>query len=429
MPSDGRDCANDGSPTENSGESGPTAPEDRIVSLDVLRGVAILGILVINIWLFGLPMAAGMNPTLYGDFSGLNYLAWLVSHVFFEQKFVTLFTFLFGAGIVLFVESKEAAGRPARRLYFRRTGWLLVAGLLHAYLLWHGDILVAYALCGMLVVFVRNWRPRRLLLLGVAMFALPSLLYLVGGAGYMVADATTQDEINAAVTAGVGGDAIAAEIDAYRGSWTEQIQHRAPTVLMLQTFGFAVETFWMLGGLMSIGMALYKYGIISNRRASRFYRRLLVAGGTAGLALILTGVWYREAVGWETAPVVLLAHQFNYWGALLLSLSYVAAVMLFCRAAAESRAAGALAAVGRTAFSNYILQTVLATTLFYGHGVGWFGTLSRIELLGVVVAIWAIQVPLSVAWLRRYRFGPIEWLWRTLTYRQWQPLRVGEKEK
>ncbi|RQG98680.1 DUF418 domain-containing protein [Natrarchaeobius oligotrophus] len=405
---------------------GPTDPDDRIESLDVLRGFALLGILVINIWLFALPVIGWLDPTRYGDLSGGNYLAWFVSHVFFERKFVTLFTFLFGAGIVLFTESKERKGQPALRLHFRRGFWLLLIGLGHAYLLWYGDILVAYALCGFVLVFVRNWRPKRLLALGLVMFALPSLLYLAMGAGYVMVDADAQAEIESQLLAAYGADegAIDEEIAAYRGSWSDQMEHRAPIVFGAQTFGFAFETFWLYGGLIVIGMALYKWGVLSNERSTQFYRRLFVVGALSGLALILSGVAYRELVGWETGRVLLLAGQFNYWGSLLLALAYVSGIVLCCRAAAGGYVTGALSAVGRTAFSNYLLQTVLATTIFYGHGLGLFGQLSRVELLGVVVVIWAIQVPLSVAWLNRYRFGPVEWLWRTLTYGERQPMRL-----
>ncbi|MGM0717535.1 MAG: DUF418 domain-containing protein [Halobacteriota archaeon] len=404
----------------------PTDPSDRIRSLDALRGFALLGILVINIWLFALPMVSWLNPTLFGDLSGGNYAAWFVSHVFFEQKFVTLFTFLFGAGIVLFTDSKKKKGQPARRLHVRRTFWLLVIGLGHAYLLWYGDVLVAYAVCGFILLFVRNWRPKRLLVLGLVMFALPSVLYVSSGIGYIMADAGTQASIEAQILAGSGVDrgSVDAEIDAYRGGWLEQMDHRVPTAVALQTTGFILEGFWIYGGLIVVGMALYKSGVLSNRRSTRFYRRLFAGGSITGLTLILSGVWYREVVGWETARILLFARQFNYWGSLPLALAYVSGVMLLCRAAPEGYVTTALSAVGRTAFSNYLLQTVLATTIFYGHGLGLFATLSRAELLGVVVVIWAIQIPLSVAWLTRFRFGPIEWIWRTLTYGERQPMSV-----
>ncbi|MDG5758724.1 DUF418 domain-containing protein [Natronococcus sp. A-GB1] len=405
----------------------PTAPTDRIVALDALRGFALLGILVINIWLFGMPAVAAINPALYGNFSGMDYLAWLVSHVFFEQKFVTLFTFMFGAGIVLFLESKDRKGQPGRRLHFARTFWLLVIGLGHAYLLWYGDILVLYALSGFLVVWVWRWRPARQFVLGIAMFAVPSLLYLLAGLGYFALPEDGRAELEAELLASFGGGlSPEREIEIYQSGWFDQMTHRVPVVFEFHTLGFLFEAFWMLGGLMIVGMALYKWGVISNRRSTRFYRRLFVGSGGVGIALVLVGVWVREAFAWETMPVITLAFQFNYWGSLLLALGYLAGIMLLCRRARDGVVVGALSAVGRTAFTNYLLQTVLATTIFYGHGLGLFGQLSRMELLGVVVLIWAIQIPLSVWWLERFRFGPVEWMWRTLTYRKRQPMRLED---
>jgi len=403
---------------------GPTDPADRIVALDALRGFALLGILVINIWLFGMPTIASFNPTLYGDFTGANYLAWLVSHVFFEQKFVTLFTFLFGAGMVLFLESKERKNQPGRRLHLSRTFWLLVIGLGHAYLLWYGDILVFYALCGFLVVWVWRWRPTRQLILGVVMFAIPSLIYLLAGIGYLSLGADGRAEFEEELLATFGAEySPEREIEIYQGAWVDQVAHRAPLLVDAHTVGFLFEAFWMLGGMMILGMALYKWGVISNQRSTRFYKRIFVGVGGVGLALVLVGVWLRELLAWETVPVLTLAFQFNYWGALLLATGYLAGIMLLCRWFTDGLVVRALSAVGRTAFTNYLLQTVIATTIFYGYGFGLFGEVSRVGLLGVVVLIWAIQIPLSMWWLNRFQFGPVEWLWRTLTYRTRQPMR------
>lgn len=405
-------------------EQGATAPSNRIVGLDALRGFALLGILVINIWLFALPTIATYNPTLYGDFTDVNYVAWLISHVFFERKFVTLFTFMFGAGIVLFLESKERKGQSGRKLHFARTFWLLVIGLGHAYLLWYGDILVFYALSGFLVVWVWRWRPLRQFILGVVMFAIPSVHYLLMGMGYLLLPESGQTQLEAELLTAFGADfSPEREIEIYQSGWLDQVAYRAPVVFEYHTFGFAAELFWSLGGMMIIGMALYKWGILSNRRSTGFYIRLLLVGAV-GLALVLVGVWARESFAWETILVLTLAFQFNYWGAPLLAAGYIGAIMLLCRWFQNGMVVDALAAVGRTAFTNYLFQTVIATTIFYGYGLGLFGQLSRIELLGVVVLIWAIQIPLSVWWLGRYQFGPVEWLWRTLTYRQRQPLRL-----
>ncbi len=409
----------------DSDDPGPTAPAERIVALDALRGFALLGILVINIWLFGMPTLASFNPTLYGDFTGANYLAWAVSHIFFEQKFVTLFTFMFGAGIVLFLESKERKGQAGRKLHLSRTFWLLVIGLAHAYLLWYGDILVFYALCGFLVVWVWRWRPIRQFIFGTLMFAIPSLIYLLAGVGYLSLGEDGRAEFEEELLASFGAESSPErEIEIYQGGWLDQMAHRVPVVFEFHTLGFLFEAFWMLGGMMIIGMALYKWGVISNQRSTRFYKRTFVGVGGVGLGLVLVGVWLREMLAWETVPVLTLAFQFNYWGALLLATGYLAGIMLLCRWLQGGFVVKALAAVGRTAFTNYLLQTVIATTIFYGHGLGLFGQLSRVELLGVVVLIWAIQIPLSMWWLNRFRFGPVEWVWRTLTYRQRQSIRL-----
>ncbi|MES3160267.1 MAG: DUF418 domain-containing protein [Halorubrum sp.] len=412
-------------PTPDIERAKPTDPSDRIVALDALRGFALLGILVINIWLFGLPTIAQFNPTLYGDFTGANYLAWLVSHVFFERKFLTLFTFMFGAGIVLFLELKAQKGQSGRKLHFSRTFWLLVIGLGHAYLLWYGDILVSYALCGFLVVWVWQWRPLRQFILGVVLYAVPSVLYLLLGVGYLLSAEDEQTLLEEELLAAFGAEfSPDREIEIYQSGWLDQMAHRVPVVFEYHTLGFAFELFWSVGGLMIIGMSLYKWGVISNKRSTRFYQRMLVGVGGVGITLVLVGVWVRSEFAWETVPVLTLAFQFNYWGAPLVATGYLAGIMLLCRRLRDGRIVNGLTAVGRTAFTNYLLQTVIATSIFYGHGLGLFGQLSRVELLGVVVLIWTIQIPLSMWWMGRFRYGPVEWVWRTLTYRQRQPMRL-----
>ena len=393
--------------------SAPTPPNERIVSLDVLRGFALLGILVINIRVFGMPFAVLQNPTVYGDFTGLNYLAWLVGHVFAKEKFITLFTLLFGAGIVLFTRTKDY--ETAVRLHYRRTALLLVIGLAHAYLLWYGDILVPYAVCGLLVVSARNWEPAAQLRTGLLLVAVPTLLTVLQGLSM---------EPGAAVAGWApSAEALAAEVETYRSGWVAQLDHRVPTAQLLQTGSFIAGTGWRIGGLMLVGMGLFTSGVLSNTRSTTFYRRLLVGGGLGGMALIGTGVWYIESVDWMGPEAAYFGSQFNYWGSLLLAAAYIAAVMLYCRWRTEGPLLTALSAVGRTALSNYLLQTVLATSIFYGHGLGLFGTMSRVELLGVVAGIWAVQITLSVLWMRYFKFGPVEWLWRTGTYGSRQPLR------
>ena len=396
-------------------DPGPTPPSDRITSLDALRGFALLGILVINIRVFSMPEQTLLNPNVYGDFTGLDYWTWFLGHVFAQSKFITIFSALFGAGVLLFVESKEEKGQDAARLHLRRTAVLIAIGLLHAYLLWYGDILVTYGLTGIFLLFVRDLDARRLTTLaGVFLLFVPAI------------------ELFAAVS--IGGEAIAAQwqpaeaaireqVATYRGGWLDQMSHRVSSSFQRQTSGFIGQSFWRVGGVMLLGMALYKKGVLTDERSTAFYRRL-VAGGVVGVGIVVAGVAYVEANDWS-AGAALYWRQFNYVGSLLVAGGYVGLVTLFVRWRGEGLATRALAAVGRTAFTNYLLQTVVATTIFYGHGLGLFGSVSRVEAMGIVVAIWAVQVPLSVLWLRYFRFGPVEWVWRTLTYGEAQPMRLG----
>ncbi|SFR60071.1 DUF418 domain-containing protein [Halorubrum sodomense] len=395
-------------------DPGPTPPSERITSLDALRGFALLGILVINIRVFSMPEQTLLNPNVYGDFTGLDYWTWFVGHVFAQSKFITIFSALFGAGVLMFIESKEEKGQDAVRLHLRRTAVLIAIGLLHAYLLWYGDILVTYGLTGIFLLFVRDLDARRLAgLAGVFLLFIPAV------------------ELFAAIS--IGGEALAGqwmpaeaairqEVATYRGGWLDQMSHRVDSSFQRQTSGFIGSSFWRVGGIMLLGMALYKRGVLTGERSTAFYRRL-VAGGAVGVGIVVAGVAYIEANDWS-AGAALYWRQFNYVGSLLVAGGYVGLITLFVRWRGEGVVTRALAAVGRTAFTNYLLQTVIATTIFYGHGFGLFGYVSRVEAMGIVVAIWAVQIVLSVLWLRYFRFGPVEWVWRTLTYGEKQPIRL-----
>jgi uncharacterized protein len=395
-------------------DDGPTAPSDRIVAIDALRGFALLGILVINVRVFSMPEVVLLNPTAYGDFTGANYWAWLAGHVLVKQKFITLFTLLFGGGVLLFTRNRDRDEHAVTRLQTRRSLLLVGFGLLHAYLLWYGDILVAYGVTALFVVALRDESARWLAAVGTVLLAVPS--------AFEILSALSLDPGAYADVWRPAADVLREEVETYRGGWLAQMDHRVPTSWERQTLGYVTVTAWRTAGLMLYGMALYKTGMLTNERSTRFYRRLVAVGGAVGLAAVLAGVWYIEATDWA-AGAALYYQQFNYWGSIPLALAYLGGVMLFARRWPDGAATRALSAVGRTAFSNYILQTVLATTIFYGHGLGWFGRVSRFEALAVVAAIWLVQVPLSVLWLRYFRFGPLEWLWRTLTYGELQPLR------
>jgi uncharacterized protein len=400
---------------------GPVAESERIASLDVLRGFALLGILVMNIQSFAMPFAAYFNPTAYGNLEGVNYRVWLLSHLLADQKMMTIFSMLFGAGICLFTSRVERRGLPPGRLHFRRMVWLLLFGLAHAYLLWYGDILVLYAVCGLLVYAARNLSPRTLLLLGVFIIAIGSGISLVSGWSmpHWPPSAVAEFEQH---NWRPPQEALDRELAAYRGSWLDQMEHRVPMAWEFHSFVIFIWGLWRAGGLMLVGMALFKLGVFSAERSRAFYLAMAAVGAGAGIPLILRGVANNHASGWDVRYSFFFGAQWNYWGSLLVSLAWVGLVVLVFRSPLRWLAQP-FAAVGRMAFTNYLLHTILATSIFYGHGLGLFGEVTRSGQIATVFSIWAFQLMASPLWLRFFRLGPFEWAWRSLTYGQAQPLR------
>ena len=399
---------------------GPIQASERIQSLDVMRGVAVLGILVMNIQCFAMIMAAYINPTVYGSLEGVNGWVWYLSHLFADMKFMTIFSMLFGAGVIVMTSRREAAGRRSAGLHYRRMGWLLVFGLLHAHLLWYGDILYSYAMCGFVLYLFRKASPWLLITLGLVSTSVAFFIGVFFGIsmanGWMPVEAVADDWKPLA-------DTIQAEVDAYRGSWLDQMSHRFKTALFLQTFIFLIGIAWRAGGMMLIGMALYKLGVFSAARSKRFYVGLVGVGLLVGIPTIMYGVARNELAGWNVKYSFFFGPQFNYWASILVALGWVGVVMLACKSEAVRPLTRPFAAVGQMALTNYVMQTVLCTFLFYGHGLGRFGMFERWQQLLVVVAVWALQLVVSPFWLRRFRFGPAEWLWRSLSYMKLQPMR------
>ena len=406
-----------------SDSAGPITARERIRSLDVLRGVALLGILPMNIQAFSMISAAYVNPTAYGDFHGANYWVWFLCHLLADEKFMTIFSMLFGAGIFLMSSHTEAAGKNPAALHFRRMGWLILFGLLHAYLLWYGDILVNYGLCGLLAYRYRKATPRKLMVYGIAFTAVASLLffYTAWSIPHWPAhqrEAFTQQmwQPTPAMTA--------EEVAAYRSGWLGEMRQRASDAAVIEFQGFLFLAFWRVEGLMLIGMALFKLGVFSARASARVYWRFMVAAVVVGIPAITYGVYRQVASGWDMRYSFFLASQYNYWASILVALGWVGAAMLLCQSPLK-RFTKPLAAVGRMAFSNYILDTVICTSIFYGFGLGLFGKLSRVQQIEIVFAIWIVQLVISPIWLKYFQFGPLEWLWRSLTYWKRQPFMRG----
>ena len=389
--------------------------------MDVLRGFAVLGILLINIQLFSMPNAAFYNPTALGTPSTLDFAIWSMSHLLADQKFMTIFSLLFGAGVLLMTTRLAEHGAPAARVHYRRMFWLLVFGLAHAYLLWDGDILVLYAVCGFFVYPARGLSARGLVALGVGMLAVGSLIaiasgILLGGESPDVIRIWT-DEFWKPPPA-----RIAAEIEALRGSWLVQLPWRADNSWEFHASDLWSWGIWRAGGLMFGGMALLKWRVVTGERTASFYRNLALIGFAAGVPLVVSGIVQNNATGWNVRDGYFLASQWNYWGSILIALGWIGLALRVWKSGTALWLVNRLAAVGRMAFTCYIGETVICTTLFYGHGFGLFGQVNRVGQIAVTLSIWLLLLLFAPLWLERFRFGPLEWLWRILTYGRVEPI-------
>jgi uncharacterized protein len=393
----------------------------RIVSLDILRGMAVLGILVMNIQSFSMPSAAYINPTAYGDLSGLNKWIWILSHLLASQKFLSIFSMLFGAGVFIFTENAMAKGKNCAALHYRRMAWLMVFGLLHGYLLWYGDILFTYSLCGMLLFVFRKLSPRRLLWIGTGFFLVPMVLDSLFAFSMPFWSEEALSYTNQSWK--MDDTALQHYLSAYRGNWLDQMEVRVPGYLFMQTGLFFMQTFWRVMSMMLLGMALFKWQVLSADCSRSQYVQLTLIGLLSGYFLSATGVFLNFRMQWSMEFSMFLGKQFNYLGSVLTALGYVGLVMLICKSASFRRIKNTFSAVGRMAFSNYILMTLICTLLFYGHGLGLFGSVERSFQALTVAGIWIVLLIVSPLWLRSFSFGPLESFWRSLTYGSWQSFK------
>lgn len=392
-------------------------PPARLAALDTVRGVAVLGILLLNILSFGLPQAAYLNPRAWGGWHGADLAAWAVNFVLFDGRMRGLFSFLFGASMLLVIERAEAKGENAASVHYRRMGWLLVFGLAHLWLIWEGDILAHYAMIGMLAYALRELPTEKLLALGVALIAATTLLF----AGFPIAVQEGRDLPALVQIMGVPPAAeIVRELALHRGGYAGILQAR------LAEHGLSPLTLlWVYGpetlAYMLFGMAGLRSGMLRGAWPRARYRRwLLICWGITLPAYAALALWIVHAqfslsamawAGWML-PVPLRPAMIAGWACLILLLAKPGGAL-------TTR----LAAAGRMAFTNYLATSLTCTALFYGYGLGWFGELSRWQLYLVVAALWTAMLLWSKPWLARFRFGPFEWLWRSLARGRLQKLR------
>lgn len=435
----------DAAPAELAGAPGPVLGADRITAIDTLRGVAVLGILVMNIYGFAMPFSAYNNPLMMGGLEWYNLGTWFTTHIFFDQKFMTIFSLLFGGGLVIMWERAEERGANFGRIYYRRQFWLLSIGAIHGYLIWFGDILFHYAVMGMFVFLFRKLRAKTLII--IACLMLPIAPVLSFGSGVYIEKLMGQvAEIEAMIEAGEepdeeqiaakeeweemapfmapGAEELQKDLGAYRGSYSGILEFRAPMVVMMQTQATIFFILWRVGGLMLLGMALMKLGVLSGKRESSFYRKMMSIGYGLGLPIMLFSAFNLNAHQWDGLYQFQVGMLPNYIGSILVAFGHIAAVMLIVRNGLWSGLMARFSAVGRMALSNYLMHSIVLTTVFYGYGLGLYGEIPRLWQMTFVVALLAFQLWLSPLWLKNYRFGPVEWLWRSLTYWRRQPMRV-----
>jgi uncharacterized protein len=404
---------------------------DRITTIDAVRGVAVMGILLMNIVAFGLPMDAYLNPTAYGNESPADLAVWAVNYVVADGKFRALFTMLFGASMVLIADRNDADGTSAAATHYRRMGWLFIIGMVHAWLIWFGDILVQYAIAGMIGFLL--WRaPRRTLWTVVA-----AMLALQGAANLgHYADLATVRSVALAQNAS-GADVakwqsrlsderanpreMQHEIDGYRGNSAAVFETRARATAFFQAVVVPITMPEVLGFL-AFGILFFRNGFLVGAWSRRAYLSIIALGYCVGAPVLM--ILARQILSSGFDPVIMArAEMINLLPRPLVALAHAAVVILLVQSGALSALMARIEATGRIALSAYLGTSLVATTLFYGYGFGLFATFSCAELYGVVALIWTLILLCSKPWLVRYHFGPAEWLWRSLAKWKWQAFR------
>ena len=397
----------------------------RLIALDFVRGVAILGILLLNIVGFAWPEIVYVSPRApTAPVSAADDWTWLTIFVLADGKFRGLFSLLFGASMMLFVERAEASGRDGAALQRRRLGWLALFGLAHFFLLWWGDILFLYAVCGFVALTMRAWSPRKLAATALAIYAAGVLVMgslTAFGAAPWLGLPQIGNETPATMVARYGEEARA-EIANAALPWPQHIAHmvRDSWTEPLLTVSYSwFETV----PLMLIGMAFFKSGLFVGAWDAARLRRWAGWGIGGGLMLTLPLAW------WLWREQFALALTLFVWlgpaaiGRLASTVGYAALAVLLARRFATGALGDRLVACGRMAFSNYIATSLVMTFIFHGWGLGLYATFGRLELMSFVVLGWALMLTWSKPWLAYFRFGPLDWLWRSLTYGQLASMR------
>ena len=432
----------------------PVLRRERISSIDTLRGVAILGILWLNIMYFAYPPfdanfpTTMVHPVFSGPHRNIDTGIWFVSWIFGEGKMRGMLSLLFGAGVLLLTDRAEFRGAGIRTadIYLRRNLWLVVLGAVHGFFVWSGDILVLYGLIGLLFLFpLRRLKPRNLLALAMVLLTLN--VFVQGEIHYHVFETwKIYRAATAAYTQQRSHQPLSETQQAAISSWENRLKHRptekqlyqeianqqegyietrlkeAPNLYQSYTLLFLPQT-TEVGGLMILGMYLYRVRFLSARWSKRAYARL--AAVCLGIAWPLTAWAARYAIQGNFQPqaVALLQGTYGIW-VVAGSVGTASLLMLVSQLRPLRPIARVLGDVGQMALTNYLLMSLVMQTLFVWSPLHWFGYLEYYKVYALVLAMWTANIVLSTIWLRRFQFGPVEWLWRSLTYGKRQPMQL-----
>ncbi|MEQ4529860.1 MAG: DUF418 domain-containing protein YeiB [Mixta sp.] len=370
----------------------------RNITLDFIRGLAILGILLLNISGFGLPSAAYLNPAWQGQPAFSDALSWALLDLLAQSKFLSLFALLFGAGLQMLLPR-------GKRWLQARLSWLVIFGFIHAIFLWEGDILLAYGIIGLIA-----WRMIRDVPSTRSLFNTGVMLYLVGVGVLLLFGLISSPEPARSWLPG------AADVQ-YEMFWklnggAEAVQNRLDH-LSSMLLALGAQYGWQLAGLMLIGGALMRNGWLQGAFSRRHYRRTALVLLTIGWLIQLPATLLQWHLGWAFRWTAFYLQAPRDLAAPLIALGYAALCFGFWPQLAKLRLTHAVCCVGRMALTNYLLQSLICTTLFYRFGL--FLHFDRAHLLLLVLPVWLANLLLSALWLRRFRQGPLEWLWRKLT--------------
>lgn len=399
-----------------------------------MRGFGVMGILLLNIIGFSMPGAAYVNPAAWGGTDPVNAGVWAVNFVLFDGKMRGLFSVLFGASMLLVMQRAEASGQNPRSVHLNRMGWLFVIGAAHYILIWWGDILVPYAMSGTIALLFIKKDVKQLVRWAIILFSIYFLIScaMVGGAWWQSiqglapgADAETIENTRKMLASfGEPGSAeIARELALYKGGWMAVFADNLstfPASLLNALLLFTLDTL----GMMLLGMAMLKSGYMLGLWAPEFYAKIARRAFAIGLGPMIALAAWVIISGFDTVITFAAFFAFSFPFRVVLTVAWASALLWLVVRNLNSPLILRVAAAGRAAFTNYLGTSLVMTFIFYGWGLGLYGSINRITAMLFVAGAWAIMLLWSKPWLDRYRFGPAEWLWRTLARRSLQPMRL-----